>query len=246
MKKTQIIFFFIILLFACKTNYTLSDVSASQQKFTSDYLKQDTIIELVIEPYRNTLDQTMNEVLVVSSKNLLKAKPESELGNLLADATLVMAEKYTNEKVDLAIINYGGIRVPSINKGNVTLGNVYELMPFDNYIVVLKLSGNTLKLVCDKIAEGGGWPISGLSFIIANSLATNIKVGGSPLIDTNIYNVAISDYLANGGDQLSMLIDAEQNNTNVLIRDAFIAYFKMLNTQGEELNAQLENRISNE
>lgn len=246
MKKIFAFSFLLFLLASCQKSFSLVSIEDSQQKFTTVYTEVDSSIEREIEPYRKELEKSMSGVLAVANKDLPKAKPESLLGNLLADATLAMAAKYTQSSIDVGIMNYGGIRVPSISKGPVTLGNVYEVMPFDNFLVVLELDGKTLQAVFDKIASVGGWPISGASFIIKDGNAHFVKVNNERIIETKIYRVAISDYLANGGDNLSLLKGIPQENTNVLLRDAFIAYFTLLNDQGKNLDAQIENRITNE
>lgn len=222
----------------------VSSIEDSQTKFDANYLQEDAYIDSMIYPYREHLDSSMNEVLVYAAKDLVKAKPESNLGNLLADACLIMAEEYSKKHVDLAILNYGGIRVPSINKGSVSLGNVYELMPFDNYLVLMNLDGASIKQLLDLIALGGGWPVSGLSFEIENAEAKNVKLAGKPLDLNKQYTIAISDYLANGGDNLELLKAFKQENTNVLLRDAFIEYFKKLAANDKMLDANVEGRIT--
>lgn len=245
MKKILFLSSFIFAL-ACNTSYHVTTVDDSQQKFDANFTQQDAAIEKEIEPYRAELEASMNEVVVFCENDLIKAKPSSPLGNLLADATLAMAVEYTKSPVDAAIMNYGGIRVPSISKGAVTLGNVYEIMPFDNYLVTLELEGSILNEVLQKIASGGGWPVSGIQFIIKEGNAVAIKINGAPLDLNKTYTVAISDYLANGGDNLEMLKGLPQQNTNVLLRDAFIDYFREVSERGALLEANLENRIVNE
>jgi 2',3'-cyclic-nucleotide 2'-phosphodiesterase (5'-nucleotidase family) len=244
--KKYFILFSILLFSSCHTGYFITAVVDSQQKFDTSYTLQDAVIEQEILPYRTALEASMDDVLVVCAKNLVKAKPESPLGNLLANATLSMAKQYTGKPVDLSIMNYGGIRVPSISAGNVTLGNAYELMPFDNFLVTLELSGTKLNEVLQKIAAGGGWPVAGIQFKINNGKAVDIKVKGIELDLSKVYVVAISDYLANGGDNLEMLKELPQYNTNVLLRDAFIEYFRSVQALGQLLDANNENRIVNE
>lgn len=229
-------------LTSCKVLY-VSAIEDSQTKFDPNYLEEDAGIDSIIYPYRVRLDSSMNEVLVDAAKDLIKAKPESTLGNLLADACKLMAQEYSQKQVDIAILNYGGIRVPSINKGPVTLGNVYELMPFDNYLVLLELDGASVKELLDLIAQGGGWPVSGLSFEIENAKASNIKIADKALVLDKYYTIAISDYLANGGDNLELLKTIKQENTNVLLRDAFIEYFKKIASSNNLLDANVEGRI---
>ena len=246
MRKLIFLSVLLLSLIACQRSFTVVAITDSQQKFTEDYTAIDSTMESEIAPYRDELQQSMGGLIVEASVDLPKAKPESLLGNLLADATLEMAIQYSTKPVDVGIINYGGIRVPSISKGPVSLGNVYEVMPFDNYLVVLELKGEQLRDVFNLIAQGGGWPISGAQFVIKDEKAASIKVGEANLDLNKTYRVAISDYLANGGDHLDLLKGLPQENTNVLLRDAFIAYFQQIHAQGKKLEAQIENRITNE
>lgn len=242
MKNLLVYFIFFVGLPSCTTLY-VSEIAESQTKIDATYCGQDSLTNAMILPYREQLAQTMDEILVQAKQDLIKAKPESSLGNLLADATFEIANKYATKNVDLAILNYGGIRVPSINKGAVTLGNVYELMPFDNYLVIIEVEGGILQELCNKIAAGGGWPISHLSFKIKEGKAVEVMVNESALVLNKVYTVGISDYLANGGDNLDMLIGVSQENTNVLLRDAFIEYFRLLHKEGAQLEARVEGRI---
>ena len=233
-------------LISCNRSFIFYDVEGKQQKFTAEYLGQDHSIENKITPYRTQLEESMSELVVTASADLPKAKPSSPLGNLLADATKKMAATLLARNIDVGIMNYGGIRVPSISEGAVTLGNVYELMPFDNYLVVINLSGYQLTEVCHAIAAGGGWPVSGLKFKITNGLPYQIVINDTPLDFEQQYSVAISDYLANGGDHLDMLRGLPQINTNTLLRDAFLTYFRQIQDNGEALQLNNEMRISYE
>jgi hypothetical protein len=71
-------------------------------------------------------------------------------------------------------------------------------------------------------------------------------IQGEALSESKMYHVALSDYLANGGDNLSMLVPLQQIHSNVLLRDAFIGYFKLINSKGETLPSITEQRISYE
>lgn len=225
-------------LWSCKVNQ-IAEYQYDYTEIDSTYTTSDAHITDVIAPYKVDLDATMNEVIAVSKVEMTKAKPESLLGNLLSDATLAIGQKYHDEKVDIGIVNYGGIRVPSLSAGNVTLGNIYEIMPFDNYLVILEVEGSILREALNSIAVRGGWPISGANFSIKNNEAIHIYIGGEKLDENRVYKIAISDYVANGGDKMSMFKSLERTNTNVLLRDAFIEYFKT----EKEVDATLENRV---
>lgn len=214
------------------------------QRIDSTLAQIDSAVYRFIEPYGQQLSETMNKVIAYTAGTYTKNKPESTLGNLLADATKAMAEKHTGQKIDVAIINYGGIRVPALQKGAVTVGNIYEVMPFDNYLVTIDLTGADLLLVLQAIAANGGWPISGATFNISEKgEPLSIRVGKRPIHMNFIYTIALSDYIANGGDNMDMLSLLPQNNTGILLRDAFIEYFSELGKRNGIIEATIEGRI---
>jgi len=225
--KYSFYFLFLALLLetSCKTAY-LKDFQATEIKINDSLSGQNQAVADFIKIYRDSIDKEMNIVIATNDHTASKAQPDSELGNLLADAMLEMSKKYTKEQIDLSVINYGGIRLPQLPSGDIKIGTVYELMPFDNIIVILTIDGKNLKALFDKMTEIGGWPISGATYNIKNGKAENIQLNALPLDENKSYKLSISDYLANGGDKLDMLKSLPQFNTGILLRDAFIDYFK--------------------
>jgi 2',3'-cyclic-nucleotide 2'-phosphodiesterase (5'-nucleotidase family) len=221
--------------------FHLSDYDAQTRMINENIEEIDSSLFYMIEPYKSTLNETMQEIVAEAIGDFSKAQPESTLGNLVADATRVMASVYLNEDIDIGIVNYGGIRIPTISKGNITLRNVFELMPFDNYLVVVEVTGVELKTIISRIAAYGGWPVSGLSFnILEDRTYADVLINNQPLDLNEKYKIALSDYIANGGDKMGMLTDLKQINTNKLLRDAFIDYFR----KEKKLIPILEGRIT--
>lgn len=244
MKLKLIIFSTLSLfVFSCKNSLVLSKVEYANLSLDNTFVETDTSLNNMILPYSKLLDAKMNEIVGFAPSEFTKKKPESTLGNLLADATYSIAEKYSSKRPDLAIINYGGIRVSKLAKGNITLGKVYEIMPFDNYLVNIEVNGEILESVFNLMAQNGGWPISGASYTIKDNQAINILVQGKQIEKSKTYIVAISDYLANGGDKMSMLKTLNRESTDVLLRDAFIEYFKSYYISSKDLDASIENRV---
>lgn len=226
---------------ACNKQYAPVNVAPSNVKVDSLTSAQSSITK-IIAPYKTQLDAEMNRVVATTNTTLTKQQPEGTLGNLMSDAAFKTANTQFDKPIDLAILNYGGIRLPSINKGNITTRQLYELMPFDNFVVVLEIDGATLKQAFNKIANYGGWPITNASFEIKNNQAQNISINQQPLVESKTYYLAISDYVANGGDKMSMLIPLKQHNTGILLRDAIISYVQQYSST--PLNYQLQNRVT--
>lgn len=203
-------------------------------------ITSDRRIDSMIAPQKHVLDSLMNVVLTQCPVELLKDKPTGTLNNFAADMMLHIGRKI-DSTADVAIVNYGGIRLSSLPKGNITVGKIYELLPFDNMVVLQKMNGQTLYDVAQYIAAQGGWPVAGLSFEIKNKKAVNIKVRGLSLELGQSYNVVLSDYLANGGDNLIMLKSIAQNNSNQIMRVAFIEELRKL----KSIQVNDEKRIIN-
>ena len=186
----------------------------------------------------------MNDVVAVAGITLEKKQPEGTLGNLLADAMMAKAKEKFNTPVDAVFMNSGGIRLPSIPQGNITRGKIFELSPFDNQIVLLKLNGKILQQFLDTTAIRGGWPTAGCVYQLKNKKAVNITIGGQPLNENAEYTIGMVDYVANGGDNCDMLKPIPQQSRGYLFRDAIIEYFADAQKQGKALVSKIENRVS--
>jgi len=188
------------------------------------------------------MDAQMQVVIGHADTTLYKAQPESTLGNFLADAQLKMAKK-NDKNVVAAVANYGGIRVPYISAGEITLGKIYEMMPFDNMLTITDIPGDVMKRFCDHIAGAKGWPVSGIRFRIAGKEARDIYIDGKQLDEHTTYRIAVNDYMANGGDNCDFLVPLKKETTNIFIRDALIDYVKELEQQHKPLHPKIENRL---
>lgn len=206
-------------------------------------IHSDPAFETLLSPYRDKMDSIMNEIIGYCDVPLTKAQPECTLGNFMTDAQLQYAQK-KYPKVVLAAMNYGGIRLPYISPGAISKGKIYEVMPFDNMLTIVDIPGKTLRKFCNHMAAYGGWPVSGLTYVIKGKEALDIKVNGQPLNDQVVYEAALSDYIANGGDNCDFFTDCKKEYLDVFIRDILIDYIKELQLRGQKLHVTLEKRIS--
>ncbi len=237
-------FAFLFLISACKTAYQPAKVQFVDYRVSSKQTGDKALV-LLLKPYSDSINKTMNDVIAVAGMELEKKQPEGKLNNVLADAMLYMAkEKYT-ANVDAAFLNYGGIRLNALPAGNITRGKIFEVAPFDNIIVLLKIKGSVLLQFLDITASRGGWPCAGVSYQIKNKKAVNIFIDGKVLNETTEYTIALLDYVANGGDNCEMLKTIPQQNNGYLFRDAVIGYFSKLQNEGKQITAQIENRVTN-
>ncbi len=217
----------IVLLFAaCKSSYQYTERNSSLTHIQKDSLNlYDSATHYVIAPYKSKLDSQMNVVIATTTTQLTKEKPESKLGNFVCDASVWYAAQHYDKPIDICVMNIGGIRLPSIEAGNITTGKIYELMPFDNMIDVLELKGDKVNALLQLVAAADGWPVAGINMQIENGKAVNILIGGIPLDTNKTYTLVTSDYVANGGDKADMLKYYEKRTSlNYLLRNALLDY----------------------
>jgi 2',3'-cyclic-nucleotide 2'-phosphodiesterase (5'-nucleotidase family) len=245
MRLPSVIFFMLFFgLISCSTLTTSTAVSYKDYPIEKKY-SPDTALERMLRPYTVNLNATMNKVIGFANRTMNAKQPESGLGNFMADCMKQMAEKKYGKKVDAGFMNHTGIR-SYIAKGNITVGKVYELMPFDNLLVVQEISGAVLLQFLHRIAAEGGWPVSaGLVMGIKDGKAVNVTLNGKPLDENSRYTIANSDYVANGGNDCEMLKKIPQQNKSYLVRDALIDFISEMTAQGKPLDYGIENRVSN-
>ncbi|MGB0368836.1 MAG: 5'-nucleotidase C-terminal domain-containing protein, partial [Flavobacteriales bacterium] len=136
----------------------------------TDSISSESSAEEMIAPYRDSLKMTMNTVLVENDVPLTRGKPESTLGNLIADLLLerALVEMPDSIRPLVCLVNIGGLRV-DLPEGPITVGKVFELMPFENELDVIKLSPDKVEEMLAYLNEVGGQPVSGLNVRVASS-----------------------------------------------------------------------------
>jgi 2',3'-cyclic-nucleotide 2'-phosphodiesterase (5'-nucleotidase family) len=233
----------VLLLPGCQSVQPVYKVDHSN--VTSGAVGIDSGLYKMMLPYREVLDAQMNKPLVFNKQDMPKELPESALGNMVADVVFKVAQKQ-GAQPDLAVVNYGGLRVPVLGKGMLTVGDAYKLMPFDNLIVVIETPGHIIRQLFSHMTVWGGWPITGGKAAIKlaeKRISGDIYIGGQLLRDEETYRLATTDYLAGGGDKCFFLQDLPSSNTAVLLRDAIIDSWQELGLAGDSLEIQTEGRL---
>ncbi|MFL5751857.1 MAG: 5'-nucleotidase C-terminal domain-containing protein [Bacteroidia bacterium] len=207
----------------------------------------DSSIYYKILPYKKEMDGTMNSVVGKTDIALTKEQPEGLLGDFVADCLFKQCRIYLGKDSNLlnaVILNNGGLRT-SLPQGEITVGKIFELMPFDNELVLIQLNGAKTMEMMNFIAEKGGIPVSGIRMKIDGAKATEIKINGKDLDLNSSYYVVSSDYLAGGGDKYDFFKDPLSTRPlKKLIRDAIIEYCKDETAKGRTLTTKLDGRIS--
>lgn len=229
------------IISACGSAETTLVVSETSDTYyqINESLAPDSDIARLLAPYITNMNSRMNQVIAYSETPITRGRPEGTLNNLSADILRFRAVRELGHPVDIGVANFGGLRAP-LPQGNITVGNIYELMPFENIIAVLKLTGEQVQTMANQIAVRNGEPVSGIRFRIEDGRAYDILVGHEPLRNDRTYWVATNSYVADGGDGISVFTEAQERiDLPVLIRDAMIEYIRAR----RHLNYELEQRI---
>ena len=205
-------------------------------------------IESYIAPLRDSVETIMNEIIGQTKKKMFPKKPGTALSNFIADLLRDAAKNEIRKSNKgnlplISVININGLRAP-LPKGNITVGNIYSLMPFENQLVILKLSGEEITELFNHIGTSGGDGIAGATFTFRNQQVLNPKINENPLKNGQFYYVATSDYLASGGDHYTIFTKASEKHTSKhKIRDLIISHIRELTSQGIIINPTDEKRV---
>ena len=227
--KKFTIYLALFVLFSCSTSY---NIQSSDSNITEVKASADSSVLAIIAPYQKAIEAEMNEILTYSKIRLTKKGTESLLGNFVTDLCLNYSDAH------LCVMNNGGLRT-SIDKGPISRGKIYELMPFENELVVLELNKEDYLGLLDYICKRGGEPFSGINItmnkegnVINNTWPVNFE-------NNEKVKVLTSDYLANGGDKMSFFQNKEQYKLGLKLRDAIIDHCE----KNDTIISRLDGRI---
>jgi 2',3'-cyclic-nucleotide 2'-phosphodiesterase (5'-nucleotidase family) len=246
----SIAFIAIAILSGCSGPTKINSVTSSSVEFNAQNTAVDSSSYKLIAPYKYEMDKIMNEILVVSDSALTKELPEGSLGNFVSDAVL----KKTNDvykpadnlPANICLLNNGGLRA-QLPKGSITRGNAYELMPFENSIVILTLTGERMQQLFQSLVNNNGAPFGGATVKAKGKKITELKINGQAFDITKNYKVVTSDYLAAGGDKYDFFKDPVKTETlNYKLRDAIIDYMIEENKKGNPIKSRKDGRIKYE
>ncbi len=235
------------LLHSCKQqpDYVITTVAGKQLAIDSELSSADSIAQF-IEPYRKGMEKGMDEQLSYSPVAMAKNDYplNTPIGNMMAAIVRRQVspvyKSRTGNAIDAVLLNHGGVRA-ALAAGPVTMRDAYEIMPFENKIVVAEMNATQVKQMVDYLVAGQkAHPFDGMEIHLdASGKLREWLIGGAVLDNTRIYHVATSDYLYNGGDNMTFFANTASTDTDYKLRNAMIDYFKEVDT----LNFTRDNRF---
>lgn len=246
MKKSVYIILIIILTVSCAprrwvmTGYKTSKIAIDT---TTDSLADKKMLAYIL-PIKQNLDKEMDQVIGISDEVMKPGKPESLLSNWNSDVYRMSASEFLKEPVDMAVVNMGSLRSP-LPAGNLTVRNIFQLMPFENELVILWLKGSEVIKLMEIFAKEAGQGVSGIRMDIINEKPENILIGGQPVDPEKIYSIATNDFLAGGNDRMVPLATpVKRVDTGLKIRNILMEYVIRENRNGRHIGSKLDGRIT--
>ena len=241
-RKFIVILFGLLLFVSChKQPVQISSVTTEMIPVdaSADAI-QDTNYLAQLAPYKAHLANEMSVQIGYTPERMWVGEPECPMLNWASDALWEAAKQVYPGTVDIAIVNMGCMRC-EWPAGPITRESVYELMPFDNRLVVLTLKGEDILALCESFARYGGQGVAGIRVTIIDGQVADVQVGGKALKMKATYKVATSDYLAGGTDHMEALTRyTDYWNSDLLIRNLYLESVR----QHDTIRAYVDGRMT--
>ena len=232
-----VLFLTYLFVSACSTtNLQVTKIEGKLIPIASEN-RESSEISKFIQPYKEHIDKDLSTVLAIAPETIDKNGVwQTPMGNLFSTVVYEKGnpifKKRENKSIDIILLNHGGIRT-IIPKGNVTARAAFEIMPFENSLVVIELKGEQIEdLLNYFIAEKKPHPLYGMTFTIGkNNEAKDILIQGKSFDKNSSYFVGTNDYLANGGDNMIFFKKGIQKyDLDYKLRNILIDYFTDVET----------------
>jgi 2',3'-cyclic-nucleotide 2'-phosphodiesterase (5'-nucleotidase family) len=231
----------ILLIISCGDSAVLHDSIAM-----SAQVRADSTTEAFIRPFRDNMKEDMARVLVRSNGPILRGRPDSPLGSLMADLVLQEAQEMADSlqvNVNACMLNIGGFRI-DLPEGDITVAHVYELMPFENVLNLVLLTEEGVIQMARHLAEVKGQPVAGIRLTVTEGGDVNLEINGKPYKGGPLW-VVTSDYLADGGDHMTFFEERLQRiESGRMLRDVLMRQLAGIGASGNGLTAPSDRRIS--
>lgn len=241
MKKISFLILLSGILVACHRPKHVVNVSGEVAMIDSTLdAIQDSDYLAYLSPIKAALEAELGAPIGYAPEGLEVHQPECTMLNWASDALFEMAKQLCPEQVDMAVVNIGGMRC-NWGAGDITFRHVFELMPFDNELVILTMQGKDILALCNIFAQMGGQGVSGLRMKAEKGTVKSAKIAGKEIVPEAYYTVATSDYLSQGNDGMTPLKNhIEVWKSDKKIRDLYIEYIQQVKTVQSTVDGRMD------
>ena len=186
----------------------------------------------------------VKNVIAYSTEEMVVSYPESSLTNWFVDILMAKVEKLAGKKVDIGVVNFGGIRV-DMPKGNVILDDMLSMFPFKNQIAYVEHSGKQIRNILESMAARRFQVLGGVRVVADDGKLISAEIGGEPLQDDKIYGLATISFLLDGGDGLTLGHEARSVTIfeEVDVIDAILEHVHAETAAGRPIEYKTDGRV---
>jgi 2',3'-cyclic-nucleotide 2'-phosphodiesterase (5'-nucleotidase family) len=185
---------------------------------------------------------TVKEVVGFCPTGLETGGAENVLGDWAVDILMEAAEKESGRKIDVGVLNHGGIRI-DMPQGDVLMDDIMSMFPFKNYLSYFTMKGSEVRGLL--AANARREPVlGGVKVTVQDGRLVEALVGGEPIDDNRDYTVASIDFLITGGDNIfaNRQMDGIVT-TELLVFDVILDYVRNLTAAGKPIEKERDGRI---
>jgi 5'-nucleotidase len=173
------------------------------------------------KPVESLISQKVGETAVELGRG-----PDGLMGFIVADAQLDFVK---DKGVVAAFMNPGGVR-RNLGPGTVSYGDLVEVQPFTNTLVIFDLTGADIRAMIELGLANERFliPSAGTSYRVEGGKAAELVIAGAPVEDAKVYKIVVNSFMAGGGDSLTLLRDTKSPkvDTGFVDVDALVAWFR--------------------
>lgn len=231
----------VLLLLGCTSvEPVVEKEPISEQQFEAAALSDDPEMADLLDQFRDRYNREMGIRIAELTAPARFEKPEGPLGNMAADAVRYRASFEARKYVHIGVMGSDSFRL-NFKEGTLTLGDIYEFMPYENHLVLIRMKGSTVIKLSNQIAEQNGEPVSGLRLRLRDGEARSVLVNSEVVDPEKLYWLATSNYYADRDGSLPALTEYEEriDFEDVSIRQLYVDYFRNL----REIEPDTDGRI---
>lgn len=185
----------------------------------------------------------LKQVIGYASHEMLREGPNCALSNWIVDHMMEDVARLTGRKVDVGLMNSGGIRV-DLPAGTVIKDDLVSMLPFRNYLCYVALKGEDLTALFEGMADGNMQCFGGAKVVLDGDRLDTLLVGGLPVDPEKVYGVATIDFLLDGGDRINVAKNAmELIITDVKVIDSMLPYAMSYAERGDSISYFADDRL---
>ncbi len=248
LKKISLLFIALVLFLFCQAqnksyDYKLKAIDGNCSSYDNPQLRKE------LDKEKKKLEKKTGVVIGYCPEDMISEMPQSPLSNFLTDIMVEIANEYCQkhhkEAVDFSLLNFGGIR-SSLHAGNVTVGNIFEISPFENNLVIANIKGSELRKVFRRFKVKKCEPYSQqVSIQYVGDYFHKALIHGKEIENDKIYRMVTVDFILTGGDNILEGVEIlSVEYTNIVIRDAYIKHIKKMTAEGKVITGKFDGRMS--